>query len=280
MNIDSDNTTPSRNSAYDSSAQQGKVANQGNPTGTVLPDDFQVAVDARFEIVAEQLLQCAQQQCRLAIKRYDQKRKLERRIILLVLGLQFVYIVSTQVIQRKLNQPSTFFNSPQVLEDSKAIVRPSPALPPAPASALSEARDGAALAELMQRIIGQESAGDPGAINPDSGALGLGQVMPENLPTWSREAIGREVSVQEFLEYPELQKQIIHFKLNQYWQAAIVKTSDPTVACRRVASTWYSGNPSLYNDMTPQVFNGGSYPSIADYTTSVCAGFEISLKVP
>ena len=164
------------------------------------------------------------------------------------------------------------------MPNGKVMIVPSPLprlLSPVPVAVKQEA----AVAEVMRRIILKESAGDFAVINPDSGALGLGQVMPENLPDWSWEAIGRGVSVQEFLGHPELQKQIIYFKLNQYWQAAVVKTSDPTIACRRVASTWYSGNPNRYDDTAPQVFNGGSYPSIADYTTSVCAGFEASLEI-
>jgi len=153
-------------------------------------------------------------------------------------------------------------------------------IPQLPSPVAVAVKQDAAVAEVMRRIIIKESAGDPAVINPDSGALGLGQVMPENLPDWSWEAISRKVSVQEFLGHPELQKRIIYFKLDQYWQAAVVETSDPTVACRRVASTWYGGNPNHYDDTAPQVFNGGSYPSIADYTKSVCAGFWASLKTP
>lgn len=164
--------------------------------------------------------------------------------------------------------------------DSGAIVTSIP-LPSQTSADVSANRVGErdVVAELMRRIITQESAGNAAAINPDSGALGLGQVMPENLPSWSREAIGREVSVKEFLEHPKLQKQIIGFKLNQYWRAAVIKTSDPTIVCRRVAATWYSGDSERYDDMTPQAFNGASYPSIGDYTTSVCVGFESSSEM-
>lgn len=133
------------------------------------------------------------------------------------------------------------------------------------------------VAQLMQRIIAQESSGDSSAINPDSGALGLGQVMPDNLPAWSQAALGRQVSAEEFLASTAVQRQIISFKLAQDWKTAIAESLDKEIACRMVAATWYSGDPMLYQDATPQFYKGAAYPSIADYTLSVCSGFADSL---
>lgn len=157
----------------------------------------------------------------------------------------------------------------QMPSDAQPTVLPSPE-----AAALTEA---VVLTELMQRIILQESAGEVAAVNPDSGALGLGQVMPENLPHWSQEALGHQVSVEEFLASADVQQQIIGFKLAQYWEMATAATSDLETACRMVASTWYSGDPDLYQHDTPQLYAGEVYPSIADYTLSVCRGFEAAL---
>lgn len=39
-------------------------------------------------------------------------------------------------------------------------------------------------------------------------AMGRYQIMPGNLPQWSRQVLGREVSVQEFMENPRIQDQI------------------------------------------------------------------------
>jgi len=138
-------------------------------------------------------------------------------------------------------------------------------------------KNEAIIDQLMKRIIIQESSGDSSAINLDSGALGLGQVMPDNLPGWSQEALGRQVSVEEFLASAEVQQQIIRFKLAQYWQSAIAQTADLEIACQRVAATWYSGDPTLYQNVTPQIYKGRVYPSIADYSLSVCSGFEATL---
>ena len=122
---------------------------------------------------------------------------------------------------------------------------------------------------LREAIIGKESGGDFTAINPHSGALGYGQVMPENLPSWSQAALGREISVNEFLNSPDLQIQIINHKLQEYWNHQIKAGYDKETAVRRVASMWYSGQGDLYDDPTPQTYGAGSYPSIREYTLSI-----------
>ncbi len=66
-------------------------------------------------------------------------------------------------------------------------------------------------------------------------ALGKYQVMPGNLPTWSKEALGREVTEQEFLDNPSIQDQIIDYRLNQ--------TSKKYGNPQDIASIWFSGRP-------------------------------------
>lgn len=128
---------------------------------------------------------------------------------------------------------------------------------------------------LRRAIIGQESAGKYYIINPHSGALGYGQVMPENVAPWSRAALGREVSGVEFLNNPELQILVIDHKLNQYFDRALTVTrGDEATAVKRVAASWYSGNPNLYTSTIPQFYNGHLYPSIADYSQSVLQRYQ------
>jgi len=123
---------------------------------------------------------------------------------------------------------------------------------------------------LRRSIIGQESGGNFRAINPDSGALGYGQVMPENVPSWSREALGYELSREEFLANPDLQLVVVNYKLTQYWQDALAATGgDKEKAVRMVASRWYSGRADWYDSKSPQFYNGTEYPSIDQYTRSV-----------
>jgi hypothetical protein len=123
---------------------------------------------------------------------------------------------------------------------------------------------------LRRAIIGQESGDNFRAVNPHSGALGYGQVMPENVPSWTKEALGRSLSTDEFLNNPDAQLKTIDHKLSQYFKGAIQKANgDEAIAVRRVASAWYSGQGDLWNDTTPQSYNGASYPSISEYTGSV-----------
>jgi hypothetical protein len=136
------------------------------------------------------------------------------------------------------------------------------------------------LTRLRAAIVQQESDGNHKLLNPSgSGAMGIGQVMPEDLPHWSQEALGREVSQQEFLSNHDLQVVIIDYKLNQYWQQATLQAhgnEDETV--KRVASWWYAGNPNLFTDTTPQFWNGDEYPSIAEYCSQVLERYKAQNK--
>ncbi|MBE9012915.1 lytic transglycosylase domain-containing protein, partial [Pseudanabaenaceae cyanobacterium LEGE 13415] len=101
------------------------------------------------------------------------------------------------------------------------------------------------------------------------------QIMPENLPSWSREALGYVVSRRDFLARPDLQIAIVDFKLNQYWQKSIAASNgNVAVAIQRVAAWWYSGKPEKYTNTTTQYYNGHRYPSIADYSQSVLRRYQ------
>ena len=76
---------------------------------------------------------------------------------------------------------------------------------------------------LRKAIVSQESAGDYQDINPHTRALGGGQIMPFNLPVWSKEMLGREVSEQEFLASEDIQNQIIEAKLGEYIETEMGK---------------------------------------------------------
>lgn len=122
---------------------------------------------------------------------------------------------------------------------------------------------------LMRAIIGQESAGKFNITNPHSGALGYGQVMPENVSPWSLEALGYELKPEQFLQSPKLQLKIIRYKLRQ----AIASQTKPgrtrREVFRRASAVWYSGQGDLWDNTRPQFYNGHPYPSISEYTQSV-----------
>jgi hypothetical protein len=63
-------------------------------------------------------------------------------------------------------------------------------------------------------------------------AYGRYQVMGRNIPSWTKEILGTEMSPQEFLASPEAQDAVFKGKFMQ-------KTSDPKDA----ASMWFTGRP-------------------------------------
>lgn len=98
--------------------------------------------------------------------------------------------------------------------------------------------------ENIANAIGQyESGGNYKARGPivTSGqykgerAMGKYQIMPGNLPSWSKQALGRVVTEQEFLANPKLQDQIAQYQMKNIY--------DQYGNLEDVASVWFSGRP-------------------------------------
>jgi hypothetical protein len=137
-------------------------------------------------------------------------------------------------------------------------------------AAASRMGGGAPVDRLFNAISGQESNGNHNAVNRDSGALGIGQVMPANVRAWSREALGYEISPETFKSRPDLQNQIVRFKLDQYYREGLrVCGGDEREAVRYAAAKWYSGDGNRRNNTRAQTYGGNSYPSIASYSDRV-----------
>lgn len=126
---------------------------------------------------------------------------------------------------------------------------------------------------LRNAIIGQESGGNSAAVNPDSGAMGYGQVMPDNLAGtktgWDYEALGKDLTPEEFLADRDAQTKIINHQLTKIHDEQIAEGKSEDDAIRRTAATWYSGQADKADDATPQTYGSGSYPSIKDYSDEV-----------
>jgi hypothetical protein len=114
----------------------------------------------------------------------------------------------------------------------------------------------------MQAIASQESGGNHELINSDSGASGKWQVMPENIPSWSKAALGREISQAEFIGSAQIQTAIVKHRLNLYLTEETQPERSVEEIVRRVASAWYSGQPKLWNNTKPQYSNGREYPQL------------------
>lgn len=199
------------------------------------------------------------------IGRRRQKRQISRRrLLFLVLSL----ILSLFVLKSLVSFLYTSVQSvaSQYFQDSRPAITVLPSISPVDA--------------LVHAIISQESTENFESVNPHSQALGLAQIMPANLSDWSKEALGYRLTVDEFLKDPATQRQIISYKLNEYWQDALIKSNgDEERAVLKVASHWYSGNPNLYNSTETQWYKGEDgklyrYPSIAEYSNSVLGRYK------
>lgn len=98
----------------------------------------------------------------------------------------------------------------------------------------------------------QESGGDYNVVNSSSGALGAYQVMPSNVSEWTRKALGKSLSPQQYLSDPTAQDRVADTILGGYYDQ---------YGARGAAAMWYSGQPD------PNKTYGT--PSVADYVNEV-----------
>ncbi len=100
-------------------------------------------------------------------------------------------------------------------------------------------------ASVKQAIANIESrgSGDYKAVSPvntnGQRAYGKYQVLASNIPQWSKNALGREVSVQEFLASPDIQEKVVDHEIKRL--LAIYSPDD-------VAAIWFSGKPLANNN--------------------------------
>lgn len=126
----------------------------------------------------------------------------------------------------------------------------------------------AELDAFMGALIGQESGGDPNAVNERTGAAGLGQMM--DWSSWAREA---GVDPADFSAAN--QKRVIRYKLAQYY--ALFGN------WRDVAIAWYGGpgapaevNSGNWSATRPQGY--GNEPSFNEYADSVLSKMNANLQ--
>jgi hypothetical protein len=89
------------------------------------------------------------------------------------------------------------------------------------------------LDQFLAALRKQESGGNYSVVN-SIGAMGAYQVMPANLPNWSKETFGHSISRTEFLSHPDEQDAIARHinapRFQRYGAAG-------------AAALWYSGQP-------------------------------------
>lgn len=115
---------------------------------------------------------------------------------------------------------------------------------------------------FINSIAKQESGGNYGArgVRTRWGtALGKYQILDRNIPSWSRAALGRSVSPDEFLRSPQIQEAVARHKLSQYYNK---------YGAEGAAKAWYGGE-GVARKSSNRRNNGGRFPSLNSYARSV-----------
>jgi hypothetical protein len=121
-------------------------------------------------------------------------------------------------------------------------------------------RGGNAFQRLLNAISGQESGNNYRAVNQSSGALGKYQIMPGNISSWSKAALGYSVTPQQFLRDDGIQEQIAQHRMGQYYQK---------YGAAGAALAWYAGEGALKYSSTARNRSQGAYPSMNSYVRQV-----------
>ena len=118
---------------------------------------------------------------------------------------------------------------------------------------------------LLRAIGGQESGGDYGATNSRTKAFGKYQIMPENWPSWSREAGLPEGAEQT----PENQEIVARYKLGEYLQK---------YGAEGAAAAWYGGEGAVNwgADARNHKQGNGDEPSVNEYVAQVMGRISAS----
>jgi len=90
------------------------------------------------------------------------------------------------------------------------------------------------LDQLLAGIKQEESGGNYSIRNP-GGAAGAYQIMPSNIPSWSRQALGYAIDLQTFLANPWMQDKIASYILGGYFNK---------YGAQGAAAMWFSGQPN------------------------------------
>ncbi|MBE9111501.1 hypothetical protein IQ273_19025 [Nodosilinea sp. LEGE 07298] len=125
-----------------------------------------------------------------------------------------------------------------------------------PAQAQSD-RQVAALVEALRQAAPQTGQANDGLYSD-------WQIMPANIPRWSRSCLGRELSPSEFEASPDAARSVVTCVMRDVLQDEYEASgNDEILAVRRSAAWWMRGDPSQYNNS-----------EIADYVQRVVAAYE------
>lgn len=126
-----------------------------------------------------------------------------------------------------------------------------------PAQAQVSDRQVSALVEALRQAAPQTGRADDGLYSD-------WQIMPGNIPRWSRSCIGRELSPTEFEASPDVARSVVTCVMRDVMRDEYEASgNNETLAVRRSAAWWMRGDPSQYNSA-----------EIADYVQTVVDAYE------
>ncbi len=91
--------------------------------------------------------------------------------------------------------------------------------------------------------------------NVDDGLYSDWQIKPANIPRWSKRCIGREMTIPEFESDTATARQVLVCVMRNIMQQEYKASgNNESLAVRRAASWWMTGNPSFYNSGTTNTY--------------------------
>jgi hypothetical protein len=105
--------------------------------------------------------------------------------------------------------------------------------------------------QYFSALIGQESGGNYSAENDRTGALGLTQILPSNIPQWTEQHLGRRMTPEEFARDPQAQMEVSVKENNFQFKRFLAAGNPPTVAMRMALAKWYSGDENAHLSDAP-----------------------------
>lgn len=118
------------------------------------------------------------------------------------------------------------------------------------------------------RRFEQESGGNTKAVNSRTNALGQFQVLPANVPSWTKKHLGRSLTPEEFKNNPDAQVQVFNGEFGSYLDKALKDSPDEDTAIRKAAAAWYGSEGAMHRYDDPTKFRLNE-PSFREYTSSV-----------
>ena len=133
---------------------------------------------------------------------------------------------------------------------------------------------------LVNAIVDQESSGNPNAVNARTGASGLIQVLPENIPSWTQRYLGVRMTPAEYRADVGAQNRLASAYFNELVQQHTAPGRSQEEVIRRVAAQHYGGsgavdhwnNPGYHSRSGP--YNPGNEPNMQEYTASIWAKYQ------